>query len=92
MQPWEQALLLDHHLSVEVQVGGARRAARMATKSWRDPGVLRFIRAKDRGRPMDRQQLRHGRRRLLASACATAMPPIRWPARRAVFAEATRCA
>ncbi|HET8995962.1 MAG TPA: recombinase [Acetobacteraceae bacterium] len=49
MQPWEQALRLDHHLSVEVQVGGARRAARMATKSWRDPGVLRFIGLKEMG-------------------------------------------
>ena len=49
MQPWEQAVLLDHFLSVEVQVGGARRAARMATKSWRDPGVLRFIRLKEMG-------------------------------------------
>ena len=49
MQPWEQALLTDHYLSVEVQVGGARRAARMATKSWRDPGILRFIRAKSEG-------------------------------------------
>ncbi|MBD0273859.1 MAG: recombinase, partial [Acetobacteraceae bacterium] len=49
LRPWEQALLVDHHLSVEVQVGGARRAARMATKSWRDPGVLRFIRAKSEG-------------------------------------------
>jgi ribonucleoside-triphosphate reductase (formate) len=49
MQPWEQALRLDHYLSMEVQVGGARRAARMATKSWRDPGVLRFIRAKESG-------------------------------------------
>jgi adenosylcobalamin-dependent ribonucleoside-triphosphate reductase len=49
MQRWEQALLLDHYLSMEVQVGGARRAARMATKSWRDPGVLRFIRAKEAG-------------------------------------------
>ena len=49
MQPWEQALRLDHHLSVEVQVGGARRAARMATKSWRDPGVLHFIRLKELG-------------------------------------------
>ncbi len=49
LQPWEQALLVDHHLSVEVQVGGARRAARMATKSWRDPGIVRFIRAKSRG-------------------------------------------
>lgn len=46
---WEQAMLVDHHLSVEVQVGGARRAARMATKSWRDPDILRFIRAKTEG-------------------------------------------
>src|SRR6202044_2033614 len=30
-------------------VGGARRAARMATKSWRDPGVLRFIGVKEAG-------------------------------------------
>lgn len=49
LQPWEQALLVDHQLSVEVQVGGARRAARMATKSWRDPGIRRFIRAKSEG-------------------------------------------
>ncbi len=49
LQPWEQALLVDHHLSVEVQVGGARRAARMATKCWRDQGVLRFIRSKSEG-------------------------------------------
>jgi hypothetical protein len=49
LAPWEQALLVDHYLSVEVQVGGARRAARMATKSWRDPGILRFIRAKSEG-------------------------------------------
>lgn len=49
LELWEQALLVDHYLSVEVQVGGARRAARMATKSWRDPGVLRFIRSKSEG-------------------------------------------
>jgi hypothetical protein len=46
---WEQALRVDHHFSVEVQVGGARRAARMATKSWRDPDVLKFIRIKAEG-------------------------------------------
>ena len=49
LQPWEQAMLVDHHLSVEVQGGGARRAARMATKSWRDPGALRFVRLKEAG-------------------------------------------
>ncbi|MDJ0389513.1 recombinase [Roseomonas sp. E05] len=46
LQPWEQALLVDHILALEVQSGGARRAARMATKSWRDPGSLRFVRLK----------------------------------------------
>ena len=49
LRPWEQALRLDHILSTEVQVGGARRAARMATKSWRDPGALRFVRLKAEG-------------------------------------------
>ena len=49
MERWEQSLRLDHYLSMEVQVGGARRAARMATKSWRDPGVLRFICSKEAG-------------------------------------------
>lgn len=49
LQPWEQALLVDHILAVEVQGGGARRAARMATKSWRDPGALRFVRLKAQG-------------------------------------------
>jgi hypothetical protein len=49
MRPWEQALRIDHLLSVEVQVGGARRAARMATKAWTDPGALRFARLKEAG-------------------------------------------
>ncbi len=49
MRPWEQALRADHILSTEVQVGGARRAARMATKSWRDAGALRFVRLKAEG-------------------------------------------
>lgn len=93
LQPWEQALLVDHYLSMEVQVGGARRAARMATKSWRDPGVLRFIRAKSEGGlwtanhsvMVDRdfwalQRAGSGRATGLAAHA------------RAVFAEATRCA
>lgn len=45
-QPWEQAMHVDHYTSTEVQVGGARRAARMSTKNWRDPGIFRFIRIK----------------------------------------------
>jgi hypothetical protein len=91
LEPWEQALLIDHHLSVEVQVGGARRAARMATKSWRDPGILRFIRCKSEGGlwtanhsvMVDAEfwQLVHG-----DGADALALHA------KAVFAEATRCA
>ena len=46
---WEQALRIDHYFSVEVQVGGARRAARMATKDWQDPGIFEFIRIKSKG-------------------------------------------
>lgn len=49
MDLWEQAMRVDHHLSVEVQVGGARRAARMSTKSWRDKGVLEFVAIKSQG-------------------------------------------
>jgi adenosylcobalamin-dependent ribonucleoside-triphosphate reductase len=92
MEPWEQALRLDHHLSVEVQVGGARRAARMATKSWRDPGVLRFIRLKESGGLWTAnhsvmvdaefwQLVRHG----------DVADPMAQHAQE-VFAEATRCA
>ena len=91
MDPWEQALQIDHHLSVEVQVGGARRAARMATKSWRDPGVKRFIRTKSEGGlwtanhsiMVDAEfwQRVHGTEDDALSLHA-----------RAVFAEATRCA
>lgn len=92
MQPWEQALRLDHFLSMEVQVGGARRAARMATKSWRDRGVLRFIRAKESGGlwtannsvMVDAEfwdRVRHG----------DAADPLTVHAH-AVFEEATRCA
>ncbi len=92
LQPWEQALLADHYLSLEVQVGGARRAARMATKSWRDPGILRFIRAKEAG------GLWTANNSVMADAefwsrlqGGDPADPLTLRAR-AVFAEATRCA
>ena len=40
---WKQALYIDHYFAECVLVGGARRAARMSTKSWRDMDVLDFI-------------------------------------------------
>lgn len=46
MEMWRQAAFVDHFLSECVVVGGARRAARMATKWWRDPGIFEFIHLK----------------------------------------------
>ena len=77
---WEQALRLDHYLSMEVQVGGARRAARMATKSWRDPGVLRFIRAKEAGGLWTANNSVMVDAEFWRACHAAAIPPIPWPA------------
>jgi adenosylcobalamin-dependent ribonucleoside-triphosphate reductase len=49
MVPWEATMHIDHYLSECVLVGGARRAARMSTKTWRDPSVLDFIKVKQDG-------------------------------------------
>lgn len=46
LDPWHQALYIDHFLAECVLVGGARRAARMSTKSWRDKNVVDFIEVK----------------------------------------------
>jgi adenosylcobalamin-dependent ribonucleoside-triphosphate reductase len=43
---WLQAMYIDHYFAECVLVGGARRAARMATKWWRDPTIFDFIHVK----------------------------------------------
>lgn len=43
MSPWKQAMFVDHYLAECVLVGGARRAARIATKNWADAEVFEFI-------------------------------------------------
>lgn len=43
MRPWKQALFIDHYVAACVQLGGARRAARMAVKHWRDRDIMEFI-------------------------------------------------
>jgi len=43
MRPWKQALFIDHYLAVCVVMGNVRRAARMATKFWKDRDVIEFI-------------------------------------------------
>jgi adenosylcobalamin-dependent ribonucleoside-triphosphate reductase len=49
MSPWKQALFVDHYLAECVLVGGARRSARIATKTWTDPEVFDFISIKRGG-------------------------------------------
>lgn len=43
MPKWRQAMYVDHYSAECVLVGGARRAARMSTKTWRDHDVFEFI-------------------------------------------------
>lgn len=47
--PWKQAMMADHYLAECVLVGGARRSARIATKSWRDEDIVDFINIKRGG-------------------------------------------
>ncbi|WP_374335333.1 hypothetical protein [Methyloversatilis sp.] len=49
MEPWRSAMYADHYVAECVLVGGARRAARMATKFWKDPTVMGFIEVKRGG-------------------------------------------
>jgi hypothetical protein len=49
MLPWRSTMFVDHYLAECVLVGGARRAARMATKSWRDETIFDFIQLKKGG-------------------------------------------
>ena len=46
LERWRQALYIDHYFAECVLVGGARRSARMSTKSWRDESVVDFITVK----------------------------------------------
>ncbi len=50
--PWKQAMYIDHYFAECVLVGGARRAARMSTKFWKDADIVDFIRVK---RPIEFQ-------------------------------------
>lgn len=50
LAPWKQAMYIDHYFAECVLVGGARRAARMATKYWRDKNICDFIMVK---RPLE---------------------------------------
>ena len=49
MPLWKQAMYVDHYFAESVLVGGVRRAARIATKYWKDPDILEFINIKKDG-------------------------------------------
>ncbi len=49
MAPWRAAMYADHYAAECVLVGGARRAARMATKHWKDKTIFDFIELKRGG-------------------------------------------
>jgi adenosylcobalamin-dependent ribonucleoside-triphosphate reductase len=49
MAPWRAAMYADHYAAECVLVGGARRAARMATKHWKDRTIFDFINLKRGG-------------------------------------------
>jgi len=49
MSPWKQSMFVDHYLAECVLVGGARRSARIATKSWSDSEIFDFIAIKRGG-------------------------------------------
>jgi hypothetical protein len=49
MPPWRATMYVDHYIAQCVLVGGARRAARMATKTWRDATIFDFIEVKRGG-------------------------------------------
>ena len=46
LDPWRQAMYIDHYIAECVLVGGARRAARMSTKYWKDETIFDFITVK----------------------------------------------
>lgn len=58
LSPWRQAMYMDHYFAECVLVGGARRAARMSTKFWKDKTVIDFIRVK---RPIEYQGMSRSR-------------------------------
>lgn len=49
MAPWHSNIYADHYIAECVLVGGARRAARMATKYWKDATIFDFIEIKRGG-------------------------------------------
>ena len=49
MAPWRSTMYADHYYAECVLVGGARRAARMATKYWKDKTALDFVQVKRGG-------------------------------------------
>lgn len=54
LEPWLQSMYVDHYFAECVLVGGARRAARMSTKWWKDSNIFEFIQVK---RPIEYEDM-----------------------------------
>jgi adenosylcobalamin-dependent ribonucleoside-triphosphate reductase len=87
MARWKQAMYIDHYFAECVLVGGARRAARMSTKTWRDKTVLDFIKIK---RPIEYQGLdmeQIARRRKSTAERGTTDMPFLWSSNNSVTVD-----
>lgn len=49
LRPWKQAMFVDHYLAACVAVGGVRRAARLAARTWTEHDIFDFIEIKRGG-------------------------------------------
>ena len=52
IDPWKQAMYIDHYFAECVLVGGSRRSARISVKHWKEKGILDFTTIK---RPIEYQ-------------------------------------
>lgn len=89
LEPWLQAMYIDHYFAECVLVGGARRAARMATKFWKDKTVLSFIHVK---RPIEYADLSMAEviayRRKISSEGGLAPNSFLWSSNNSVMVDA----
>jgi ribonucleoside-triphosphate reductase (formate) len=49
LKPWKQAMFVDHYLAACVAVGGVRRAARLAARTWTEHDIFDFVEIKRGG-------------------------------------------
>ncbi len=84
LERWRQSLYVDHYFAECVLVGGARRAARMATKSWKNESIIDFIHVK---RPVEYNGLKMDEIVDLRSAAPTPPTGFLWSSNNSVMVD-----